>query len=127
MDRDLSSLLRHWLIPLVMFRAGVISGPWSNNTGRFDPGLSANQTISAVQTQTLNTFHSDLRWFAGAAILQILTIVCQINERNVKLKDTTWLPREALRLFEIFADPFVYQSRYWFFQFSGDGGALELS
>ena len=39
--------------------------------GLFDPGISSNQTLSAVQEVTANIYVSDLRWFAAAAIVYV--------------------------------------------------------
>lgn len=57
------------------FRAGIWTAPWTNTTNLLDPGLSVKQTVPAKQTQQLTVFHTDLRWFAGAAVLQLLTII----------------------------------------------------
>ncbi len=59
----------------LFFRAGLFAGTWPNIRHLLDPGLSAEQAVPSVQTWKVNTFHSDLRWFAGAAVLQILTIM----------------------------------------------------
>lgn len=59
----------------LMFRGGIATVHWPNLTTLIDPGLSPKQTISAQQHQSLNIFRSDLRWWAGAAALDLLTIL----------------------------------------------------
>ncbi|KAF7193218.1 hypothetical protein HII31_05444 [Pseudocercospora fuligena] len=59
----------------LMFRAGILAAQKSNSSSRIDPGLTINQTLTATETLTLNVFHTDLRWFAGAAIFEILAIL----------------------------------------------------
>ncbi|KAK5170631.1 uncharacterized protein LTR77_005220 [Saxophila tyrrhenica] len=60
----------------MMMRAGLISArKYTNLASRMDPGLSANQTIAGKQHTRANVFHTDLRWFAGAAVLELLAIV----------------------------------------------------
>ena len=60
----------------LMFRSGIIAtrtrSP-ENLAARIDPGLEINQTVSATQEQTRNVYKSDLRWYAGAAAIQIAT------------------------------------------------------
>lgn len=43
--------------------------------GKVDQGLNSNQTLTASQTLTQNVYHSDLRWFTGAAVLEMLAIL----------------------------------------------------
>lgn len=38
-----------------------------------DPGISKNQTVAAVQEVTRNIYKSELRWWAGAAAMQLVT------------------------------------------------------
>jgi len=52
--------------------AGVIATGWSNLTTLIDPGLSVNQTLHAQRSKTENVFHSDLRFFAAAAMLEVV-------------------------------------------------------
>ena len=59
----------------LMFRSGIATANWSNLTSLIDPGLSPKQTIKAQQTKTNNVFKSDLRWWAGAAAFDVLTIL----------------------------------------------------
>jgi len=46
----------------IHFRAAVLSSTWSNLTQLIDPGLSANQCITANQTVTHNIYRADFRW-----------------------------------------------------------------
>ena len=59
----------------IMFRAGVLTGTWRNTTHLIDEGLSVNQTIQAQLMERQTVFHSDLKWFAGAATIQGITII----------------------------------------------------
>ena len=59
----------------ILFRAGVLTGKWRNTTHLLDEGLSVHQTVQAQQMEKQNIFHSDLRWFAGAAAIQCITIM----------------------------------------------------
>ena len=49
-----------------------MSTSWANLTNLTDHGLPVEQTLQANQTTTQNVYRSDLRWFAGAAALEIL-------------------------------------------------------
>ncbi|KAK3630913.1 hypothetical protein LTR56_017186 [Elasticomyces elasticus] len=40
-----------------------------------DEGLSVDQLIHGNQTTTQNVYRSDLRWFAGAAVLEIMAVM----------------------------------------------------
>lgn len=56
--------------------SGPSSRPWQPNLdGWLDPGVSVNQTISAKQEKNQNVFRSDLRWYFGAAVLQLATVL----------------------------------------------------
>ncbi|KAK5681425.1 hypothetical protein LTS10_005955 [Elasticomyces elasticus] len=59
----------------MMFRAGVVSTDWSNATSLMDEGLSIEQTLQSTQTVTENVYRADLRWFAGAAVLEVLAVL----------------------------------------------------
>jgi hypothetical protein len=59
----------------LMFRAGIATAHWPDLGNLIDPGLSPKQRISAQQHQNLNIFRSDLRWWAGAAALDLITIL----------------------------------------------------
>ncbi|KAK5729773.1 hypothetical protein LTR17_011639 [Elasticomyces elasticus] len=56
----------------MMFRAAVLSSSWANLTQLIDPGLSAEQSVTANQTVTQNVYHADFRWYAAATALEIL-------------------------------------------------------
>lgn len=64
----------HNIINEVMFRAGVVAG-WDNLTHRLDDGLTASQSVRANQTVVVNVYTSDLRWFAGAAAIQLIALL----------------------------------------------------
>ncbi|KXT16059.1 hypothetical protein AC579_7103 [Pseudocercospora musae] len=59
----------------LMFRAGILAAQHPNSSSRIDPDLTINQTLRATESLTLNVFRTDLRWFAGAAVLEILAII----------------------------------------------------
>lgn len=59
----------------LMFRSGIATAHWNNLTNLTDAGLSPKQTIYAQQSNTRNVFKSDLRWWAGAAAFDLLTIL----------------------------------------------------
>jgi hypothetical protein len=59
----------------LMFRAGVITATWPNLTSLIDPGLSPHQSTLANQTITQPVFQSDFRWFAGAAVLELIVVL----------------------------------------------------
>ncbi|KAK3068912.1 hypothetical protein LTR53_013158 [Teratosphaeriaceae sp. CCFEE 6253] len=54
----------------LLFRAAVAASGWDNLTTLIDAGLPLQQSLQARQTITQNVYRSDLRWFAGAAILE---------------------------------------------------------
>ena len=62
-----------WSFNHLMLRCAVKAATWSNVTRLLDDGVSPEQSVPAQVTQL--AFHSDLRWFAGAATLQIAAIV----------------------------------------------------
>ncbi|KAK4963732.1 hypothetical protein LTR10_001363 [Elasticomyces elasticus] len=59
----------------MMFRAGVAASGWDNLTSLIDPDLAVQQTLQANQTTTEDVYNSDLRWFAGAAALELFAIL----------------------------------------------------
>ncbi|KAK3075557.1 hypothetical protein LTR53_000995 [Teratosphaeriaceae sp. CCFEE 6253] len=59
----------------LLFRAGVLSSSWENATSLIDPGLAVNQSVPGRQTQTENVYRSNLRWFAGAAVLEMVAVL----------------------------------------------------
>jgi hypothetical protein len=56
-----------------MFRGGVLATGWDNLANRLDSGVTKNQTVAAVQEITQNIYKSDLRWYSGAAVMQLAT------------------------------------------------------
>ena len=60
----------------LMFRAGLMSlrlRTWEQLRSLVDPGVQIEQTVLAQQEITQNVYKSDLRWYAGAAVVQIAT------------------------------------------------------
>ena len=89
----------------LMFRGGVLAGTWGRNiTHLMDDGLHANQSVHANQTLTLNVFESDLRWFAGAATIQIIALILILpvfwGWWELGLIDLTLSPFHLANLFE---------------------------
>lgn len=59
-----------------MFRAATVATrTWPNLTDFSDPGISVNQTVRATQEKTGNVFQTDLRWYAGAAAIELVTVL----------------------------------------------------
>jgi hypothetical protein len=69
-----------------------------------DEGLTADQSVQAHQTETLNVFHSDLRWFAGAAAIQIVALILILpvfyGWWKIGLPDLTLSPFHLAKLFD---------------------------
>lgn len=59
----------------LMVRSAISAAGFSNSTASQDPGVTLSQNVTANQTLTMNVFHSDLEWFAGAVILQVFAAV----------------------------------------------------
>lgn len=63
----------------LMFRGATLvssgSAAWPHLDRWFDPGVSTNQTIAAVREITQNVFRTDLKWYAGAAVLELVTVL----------------------------------------------------
>ncbi|KAK5720392.1 hypothetical protein LTR17_015029 [Elasticomyces elasticus] len=59
----------------LLFRGGVAATGWANVTDLMDEGLSVDQVIHGNQTTTQNVYRSDLRWFAGAAMLEVMAVM----------------------------------------------------
>jgi hypothetical protein len=59
----------------LMLRGAIVAGQWSNVTSLMDEGLSPRQNVAAKQTITESVFHTDLRWFAGAAVLDVVAVL----------------------------------------------------
>ncbi|KAK5700209.1 hypothetical protein LTR17_023118 [Elasticomyces elasticus] len=58
-----------------LFRGGVAATGWANVTDLMDEGLSVDQILMGNQTTTQNVYRSDLRWFAGAAVLEVMAVM----------------------------------------------------
>ena len=59
----------------LMFREAAKVAYWANATELLDRGVSVNQTVQANQTLTRPVFRSDLRWFIGAAVFELVTVL----------------------------------------------------
>lgn len=63
----------------LMFRAAIEAAKSTTNydhtSPQLDPGLALSQSVSAAQTRRVNVFASDLRWWSGAALLELLAVV----------------------------------------------------
>ena len=67
--------------PIVqMFRAGTVANKFvafkdmlQNTSALLDPGISPQQNVTARQEKVQNVYISDLRWWDGAAVTQLLT------------------------------------------------------
>jgi hypothetical protein len=61
----------------IMFRGGVVESGVPNimERGHIDAGLSLDQTVAAKQTLTQNVFKSDLKWYAGATAIELITVL----------------------------------------------------
>ena len=58
----------------LMFRGAVKAAKWTNITqSQLDPGISIEQKVPAQIVQLI--FRSDLRWFAGAAVIELAAII----------------------------------------------------
>jgi len=64
----------------LMLRGAVMTGSWSNLTGLVDRGVATNQTVIALQTVDQNVFRSNMRWFAGAAVVQMITALLILTQ-----------------------------------------------
>lgn len=54
--------------------SGPHSKPWHDAAGWIDPGLSTYQVVQSKQISNENVFHSDLSWYAAAAVVELVTI-----------------------------------------------------
>lgn len=59
----------------LMFRGAILASAQKGASQRIDQGLSVNQELSAIETAREPIFHVDLRWFAGAAIFELVTVL----------------------------------------------------
>lgn len=57
----------------LVFRAASIAASWSNLTDLLDPGISPHQRVDAQAVR--NIFHSDLRYFYGAAFVELFAVI----------------------------------------------------
>lgn len=57
------------------FRAGVATAQWANITQLMDLGLTPKQIVTFEQHTTGSMFRSNLKWWAGATALDVLTIL----------------------------------------------------
>jgi hypothetical protein len=62
----------------LMFRGALHAARWSNVTRLIDPDMSPNQTIAGKQHLVKTIFVTRFRWFAGAAVLDLLAILACI-------------------------------------------------
>ncbi|KAK5173051.1 uncharacterized protein LTR77_003173 [Saxophila tyrrhenica] len=57
----------------LMLRGAIYASKWRNQAPFIDSGVEINQIVPAVKETRENLYKSDLRWFAGAAIFELLT------------------------------------------------------
>lgn len=59
----------------LMLRSAAAASNYTHVKSLVDDGVLTNQTVLAHQTVQRNIFKSDLRWYAGAAIFELVTVV----------------------------------------------------
>ena len=64
----------------LMFRGATMVAPRGPtplpiHRSDLDPGVSVRQTVAALHIVTQNVFRSELKWFVGAAILELVTVL----------------------------------------------------
>ena len=59
----------------LMLRGGVLASRLNDVLAGVDTGLTLKQTVKGTQTVEQNVFKSDLRWYAGATVVELLTIL----------------------------------------------------
>lgn len=59
----------------LMFRSAVAASHWQNLSALIDDGVTARQRVHATQVEDRNVYHTDLRWFAGATVLELVTVM----------------------------------------------------
>jgi hypothetical protein len=59
----------------LMFRGGVMESYYPDVANYIDDGLSLDQTVEARQTIEQPVFKSDLRWYAGATAIELITVL----------------------------------------------------
>ena len=60
---------------LMLRSAAKASVAWPHIQHLIDAGVPINQTVAARQTVQTNIFKSDLRWYAGAAVFELVTVL----------------------------------------------------
>lgn len=59
----------------LMLRGAIMAAAYPGVEQAMDPGVAVNQTVIATDTVHQNVFRTDLRWYAGAAVLELVTIL----------------------------------------------------
>lgn len=59
----------------MMFRGALMSIGWPHLANLTDPDVSIYQNVAALETIQLNAYQTDLRWYAGAAVLELMTVL----------------------------------------------------
>ena len=60
----------------LLFRGGILAGSWTNVTQILpESPFPVHQSVLATRTREQNVFRSDIRWFLGAAAVQIITML----------------------------------------------------
>ena len=59
----------------LMFRGAVQVASQPKTAHLLDPDISVHQTVHVSQTLKQNVFKSDLRWYAGAAVFELLIVL----------------------------------------------------
>ena len=60
---------------MMLRSAAIASTSWPHIQRLIDAGVPVNQTVAARQTAQTNIYKSDLRWYAGAAIAELVTVL----------------------------------------------------
>ena len=59
----------------MLHAATIAAKSWDDIEKDLDPGVVVNQTVSGSQEVTQNIYQSDLRWYAAAATIQLVTVL----------------------------------------------------
>ncbi len=59
----------------LMFRGAIMAATQPQTAHLLDSDVSINQTVQGQESITQNVFSSDLRWYVGAAVLELVTVV----------------------------------------------------
>jgi hypothetical protein len=59
----------------MMLRSAAKASNWGHTQRFIDAGVPIKQTVAARQTVQTNIFKSDLRWYAGAAVFELVTVL----------------------------------------------------